>query len=118
MVAVLLLFALFAPLFAGHAPNQSDFARGIGEAGRPSGPSVAHLLGTDSIFRDELSRLAHGARLSLGIATLATLISSTIGAAVGISTGYVAGTRHGWLDAAMMRLVDVLLSFPYLLLVM
>ena len=118
IVGALVLFAVFAPLLSSHPPNVSDFARGIGADGTPIGLSGAHWLGTDHVFRDELSRLAHGARLSLAIAFVATAISSTIGAAVGIVSGWVAGTRAGFVDAGLMRLVDVLLSFPYLLLVM
>ena len=118
IVAALVLFAVFAPWLSSSAPNASDFAGGIAEDGAPIGLSRAHWLGTDHVFRDELSRLAHGARLSLAIAVFATLISSTIGATVGIVAGWFAGTRAGWLDAVLMRAVDVMLSFPYLLLVM
>jgi ABC-type dipeptide/oligopeptide/nickel transport system permease subunit len=118
LIGALLLFAVIAPLASSHAPNASDFAAGIDPGGLPVGPTAAHPLGTDALFRDELSRLSHGARLSLTIALLATAISTTIGAAVGVVAGYVAGTSRGVIDALLMRFVDVLLSFPYLLLVM
>lgn len=118
LVTALFVFAFVGPLLAGHDPDASDFAAGIASDGSPIGPCAAHLLGTDRIFRDELARLCAGARISLGIATIATVISSTIGAAVGITAGYLADTRLGWVDSLLMRLVDVLLSFPYLLLVM
>jgi len=118
LVAALAAFALLGPLLGGHDPDLSDFARGIGERGLPVGPGAAHWLGTDALFRDELARLAHGARLSLGIAVASTAMSTAIGGAVGVVAGYLAGGRWGWVDAALMRLVDVLLSFPYLLLVM
>lgn len=111
------LLALVGPALLSQDPNHSDFARGVVD-GLPAGPGWAHLLGTDALFRDELARLLHGARLSLGIAATATLLSSVIGALVGIVSGYLAGGRFGWIDALLMRLVDVLLSFPYLLLVM
>jgi ABC-type dipeptide/oligopeptide/nickel transport system permease subunit len=118
LVATLVVFAIAAPLVSPYPPDESDFLRGIAEGGAPIGPSSAHWLGTDQVFRDELSRLAHGARLSLAIAVMATAISTCIGATVGIVSGWVSGTRAGWLDTLLMRLVDVLLSFPYLLLVM
>lgn len=118
IVSALVLFAVFAPVLSSYPPNQSDFAGGIADDGAPVGLSPSHWLGTDHVFRDELSRLAHGARLSLAIAFFATAISSTIGAGVGIVSGWVAGTRAAWLDSLLMRAVDMMLSFPYLLLVM
>lgn len=118
LVAGLGLFALLGPELCAHPPDLSDFVHGIDERGLPAGPSARHWLGVDALFRDELSRLAHGARLSLGIAAAATALSSLIGAAVGVAAGYLAGGRWGLIDSLLMRLVDVLLSFPYLLLVM
>lgn len=117
LVIGLTLLALVGPWLLSQDPNHSDFVGGVAD-GLPVGPGRAHLLGTDALFRDELARLLHGARLSLGIAATATLVSSVIGAGVGILSGYLAGGRLGWVDALLMRLVDVLLSFPYLLLVM
>jgi peptide/nickel transport system permease protein len=117
LVTLLTLLAIVGPALLSQDPNHSDFAAGVAD-GLPVGPGSAHLLGTDALFRDELARLLHGARLSLGIAATATVLSSVIGAAVGILAGYLAGGRLGWVDSLLMRLVDVLLSFPYLLLVM
>ncbi len=114
LVVALLVLALVVPLVVGD-PNASDFAHGIAQDGSPGGPTARHLLGTDNIFRDELARLAHGARLSLAIAVFATGISTALGALVGIVSGYYAGRA---VDTIAMRVVDVLLSFPYLLLVM
>jgi ABC-type dipeptide/oligopeptide/nickel transport system permease subunit len=118
LLTALIAFSLFGPLVASADPLTSDFVHGFTPEGMPSPPSAAHLLGTDSVFRDVLSRLAHGGRLSLLVAVLATVLSTFIGATVGVVAGTFAGTRHGWIDGALMRLVDVLLSFPYLLLVM
>jgi ABC-type dipeptide/oligopeptide/nickel transport system permease subunit len=118
LVAALALFAALGPALAGHDPNASDFVLGVDPRGLPAGPSLRHPLGTDALFRDELARLAHGARLSLLIALASTALSAAIGGAVGVVAGYLEGGRWGWVDAALMRLVDVLLSFPYLLLVM
>lgn len=118
IVAALVAGAIVGPWLCVHDPNTSDFVAGAGPAGEPVGPTAAHWLGTDGLFRDELARLCHGARMSLGIAAVATATSTTIGASVGIVAGYVAGTRHTIVDTLLMRAVDVLLSFPYLLLVM
>lgn len=118
LVVGLLLFAVVGPILVAQEPNTSDFLYGVDARGLPIGPSVRHLLGTDSLFRDELARLAYGGRLSLTIAFSSTLLSTLIGGAVGVLSGYLAGGRWGWVDTLSMRLVDVLLSFPYLLLVM
>lgn len=118
LLGVLVAGALLGGLIAGADPNVSDFAAGRAADGTPIGVSAAHFLGTDPLFRDELARLAAGARLSLLVAIVSTAISTVIGATVGIVAGWVAGTRWAIVDGALMRLVDVLLSFPYLLLVM
>ncbi len=82
------------------------------ENGLPAGPTGQHLLGGDVLGRDELSRLLHGARVSMIVAFLATAIALLIGVTVGLISGYVGGRT----DGAMMRLVDVVLSMPFLLL--
>lgn len=118
LVVFLVAFAALGPVLVAQDPNASDFLSGADARGLPVGVSLRHPLGTDALFRDELSRLAHGARLSLAIALSSTLLSTLIGGLVGVLSGYLAGGRWGWVDALLMRLVDVLLSFPYLLLVM
>lgn len=170
LVAVLVLFALIGPFFARHDPDVSDFVNGATPLGEPIGPNATYWLGTDRIFRDVFVRLAYGARLSLIIAISATVISTVIGSAVGLVSGFYEGTQgaripyasialgvvglgaifgshtrlggglliaalvvlaagwilpHKWLDGprmdadtALMRLVDIGLSFPFLLLVM
>jgi ABC-type dipeptide/oligopeptide/nickel transport system permease subunit len=173
LVTILVLFALLGPLLSSHEPFTSDFVHGVGPDELPIGPSAKFLFGADLLFRDELVRLAYGARLSLTIAIASTAIATLIGAAVGIVAGYTEGTdgllipwssvavlgatlmvragghratavgltlailavyvanrdtdprtallRAGFrlnLDTALMRVVDVGLSFPFLLLVM
>ena len=173
IVVALVLFAVVGPFVVGHDPLVTDWARGVDRGtGLPEPPSAAHWLGTDRIYRDQLARLAVGGRLSLVIAFSATLISSAIGALVGVVAGWYEGTRGvrvpwplvlglvaafvivvrtadgalaveilvqaAWLsivavlggfrwlragpavdlDTALMRVVDVGLSFPFLLLVM
>ena len=125
VVAALVLFALVGPALARHDAYTSDFVNGVSPTGMPVGPSAGFPLGADTIFRDVFARLAAAGRISLVIAAASTAIASVIGASVGIVAGYYEGERAprlGWLrldvDGALMRLVDVLLAFPFLLLVM
>jgi ABC-type dipeptide/oligopeptide/nickel transport system permease subunit len=104
----LMLVALFAEQLAPYHPLEADF-RALRKA-----PSLAHWLGTDNLGRDVLSRLMHGARISLSVAFISTVLSKLIGVAWGILTAYVGGT----FDLASQRIVDVLLAFPGIILSM
>lgn len=106
IIVLFLLAALFAPLIAPFAPEEADFFRAR------QGPSGDHWLGTDELGRDVFSRLVYGARISLRIG----LIAVSIGLVVGVPLGLVAGYYGGMLDNIIMRLVDILLSFPSILL--
>lgn len=106
IVVVLAVVALLAPWLAPHDPALVDPARGF------AARSASHWLGTDNLGRDILSRLVHGARWSLGIVLVATLLIMTAGVVVGVAAGYVGGV----LDDVLMRLVDTILSVPSLLL--
>ncbi len=123
IVLFLLLFAVLAPLLA-RDPLTSDFDGGRGAEGAPAGPSAAHWLGTDTVYRDQLARLAHGARLSLFIGVSASALSLLIGTAAGLLAGYFQGRSIGAgvlrvsVDGFIMRLVDIGLCFPFLILVM
>jgi peptide/nickel transport system permease protein len=105
-VALFVLAAILAPELAPYDPMAQEYA--IMQA--PS-LSSAHPLGTDSFGRDLLSRMMYGARVSLGV----SLGAVTIGAVVGVGLGLVAGYFGGWVDDALMRFVDVLWAFPWLL---
>lgn len=130
LVALIAAFALLGPLLAAHDPLTSDLVRGIDkETGLPVGPSPGLWLGADRLFRDELARLATGARLSLVVGIAATAIATLIGTAVGIVAGWFEGQPAALpgplgrflridVDAILMRAVDIGLSFPFLLLVM
>ncbi|HKQ71820.1 MAG TPA: ABC transporter permease [Polyangiaceae bacterium] len=124
IVSFLVLFAIFAPLVVGQDPFESDFAHGRLPVGLPAPPSLRHPLGTDVLYRDQLARLAHGARLSLEIGFAASAISLSVGAAAGIVAGFsrgrswTLGPLHFGPDDLIMRFVDIGLSFPFLLLVM
>ena len=103
-----MLVALFAPVVAPYAPNAQPDIVGLARVG----PSLAHPFGTDTFSRDVLSRVIFGARVSLGVATLAVLLSITVGTAYGAIAGYAGGP----LDSLMMRVIDALLAIPRVLL--
>ena len=110
LVSLFVLVAIFAPVLAPYSPTEQDLSQ-IRPGSFP-GPSREHLLGLDQLGRDELSRLIFGARYSLIIG----IVSVTIGASIGIFFGLVAGAFGGWVDSLVMRLADIMLAVPGLLL--
>jgi ABC-type dipeptide/oligopeptide/nickel transport system permease subunit len=108
VLLLLTLVAIFADQVAPYFPLEADF-RALRQP-----PTTAHWLGTDNLGRDVLSRLIYGARLSLFVAGVSTIISKVIGIAWGILTGYIGGT----FDLISQRIVDVLLAFPGIILSM
>jgi ABC-type dipeptide/oligopeptide/nickel transport system permease subunit len=112
LVALLLIVAIARPWIASKDPIASDIDHGLSEAGAPLPPSASAPLGTDHLGRDVWARVAAGTTSSLEIATLATVLALVIGLAVGLVAGYAGG----WVDEVLMRLVDLVLAFPYLLL--
>jgi len=106
IITILVITAIFAPLIAPYDPYQQDLTQVL------SPPSQAHLLGTDVMGRDTLSRIIFGTRTSLIIGILAIAIA----AAIGMSLGLIAGYFGGLLYALIMRMVDALMSLPMLLL--
>jgi len=104
LLALLVLLAVAGPSASRYPPDELDWAM----MGVPPDPASGHWLGTDRLGRDLFVRTLHGARLSLAIALLATLVSLTIG----VTWGAVAGYAGGRLDALMMRFVDVLYALP------
>ena len=107
-LVLLLMFALalLAPVLAPYDPYAWS------ESEQWAHPSARHLMGTDQYGRDVLSRLLYGARVSLAVAFAATILGTAAGGAVGLVTGYVGGA----IDIATQRLIDVLMSFPTLIL--
>jgi peptide/nickel transport system permease protein len=104
---LVVLIALAGPLIAPDSPNAADFGSVLAPP-----LSAHHLLGTDQLGRDVLSRMLYGARTTLEAGIASTLLGSVVGLPVGVLAGYFRGP----LDVALMRLVDVLLAFPFLLL--
>ena len=105
---LLVLVALFADLTAPYHPLEADF-RALRH-----GPSLTHWLGTDNLGRDVLSRLIHGARASLLVAFVSTILGKVIGLSWGVLTGYLGGS----FDLISQRVIDVLLAFPGIILAM
>ncbi|SEJ90229.1 dipeptide transport system permease protein [Variovorax sp. OK605] len=111
-IVALLLVALFAPWIAPHAPNETNSAVFLKPPAWQQGGSMSYLLGTDAIGRDILSRLMYGARLSLSIGVAVVALSVVVGVVLGL----VAGFFRGVLEIAIMRLMDIVLTLPSLLL--
>jgi peptide/nickel transport system permease protein len=111
LLLVLLVIAILGPLVAGD-PSALDIEHGLSPLGAPLPPSSETLLGTDALGRDVWARLASGARVSLSIAVVATALALVAGVLIGV----VAGTSSERVDNVLMRLVDLALAFPFLLL--
>ena len=103
----LVFLAAFAPLLAPHSPYVGDLANA-----RLLTPGPGHWLGTDDQGRDILSRLIYGSRLTLQV----VLLVAVIAAPLGLLVGTVAGYAGGWVDAVLMRITDIFLAFPKLVL--
>ena len=106
VLALLVLVALFAPLIATQGPFVQDLTNALAP------PSGDHYFGTDELGRDIFSRLVHGSRITLTIITLVTIVVGPIGLAVGTVAGYFGGR----VDMVLMRVTDIFLSFPSLIL--
>jgi peptide/nickel transport system permease protein len=104
--AMFVLVALLAPLIAPYDPGAGDFDALL----QP--PSAQHLMGTDDLGRDVFTRVVFGARASIQAGVLATALAIVVAVPIGIVSGYY----RGWLDAVVGRLVDTMLSFPFVVL--
>jgi ABC-type dipeptide/oligopeptide/nickel transport system permease subunit len=105
VVIALIIVAIAAPYIAPYDPMDQDLANSM------AGPSMTHLAGTDVHGRDIFSRIIHGTRISLRIGFLGMLLGCVVGVVLGLLSGYYGG----WLDTVIMRLLDVQLAFPGLL---
>ncbi|WP_454853458.1 ABC transporter permease [Rhizobium binxianense] len=106
IICLLVLVAIFAPWLATHNPLVQDLNNAL------SPPSGAHWFGTDELGRDIYSRIVYGSRITLYIVALVSVTVGPIGLAVGATAGYLGG----WVDVVLMRLTDLFLSFPGLVL--
>lgn len=108
IILALVVVALFAPLLAPHDPTVTSLSIRY----TPPFQDWNHILGTDNLGRDELSRLVYGARVSLLVGLISVLVSATVGITAGIFSGYLGG----WVDQVIMRITDTWLAFPPLIL--
>ncbi len=106
VMGIFILMAIFAPLIAPYGPLQQDLASEFAP------PSRAHLMGQDELGRDILSRVIYGARISLTAGLAAVGIATIVGTLIGMLAGYFGG----WTDSLLMRLMDIVLAFPSILL--
>lgn len=106
LIAVLTLMAVFAPVIAPYDPIKQDY-NALSQA-----PSGAHLFGTDNLGRDVLTRTIYGARVSLSAGVIAVGLATLAGLVLGLLAGFFGG----WLDELIMRVVDAMLAFPFLVL--
>ena len=114
VIAIIVIVALAAPLVAyltGHGPNEEFQTLGLTPEGLPRPPSRTFLFGTDDLGRDVLVRVVYGARISLLSGVLASSVAVALGVVVGLAGGYFGGI----VDTILARLMDVVLSFPFLL---
>ena len=108
IIALYLVCALFAPWIAPYDPEAVDFGA------MTSPPSLEHLFGTDQYGRDVFARIVYGARTALAVGILSSLFGCTVGALIGAASGYFGGR----IDTFIQRIVDILLSFPIIVLAM
>lgn len=108
IIGLFALGALFAPVLTPYSYEE------ITETGRLAKPSLQHFLGTDELGRDVFTRLLYGARISLMVGLVPTVISMAVGAVLGILAGYLGGK----VDTVIMRFADIMLAFPSMLLAM
>jgi len=114
VIVLIVLMAIFAPVFTaitGHPPNEQYRDIGLTPDGLPRGPNGTFWLGTDDLGRDILVRIAYGARVSLLVGVAATAITVVIGVVLGLAAGFLGGIT----DTVLARLIDVVLSVPFLL---
>jgi peptide/nickel transport system permease protein len=110
IVLAMVLLAIAAPLVAPVDPNTQNLLARLKEPGTVS-RGVTYILGSDELGRDVLSRLIHGARISLFVAFSSVILSGTLGSVLGM----IAAFYRGWVEIVIMRLVDIVLSVPAIL---
>lgn len=104
------LCAIFAPVLSPYGPNETNIQNRFIPPAWLEGGSMAHVLGTDEMGRDLLSRLIYGSQISIIVGVMAVVVSLVIGTALGLIAGYFRGKT----DTVIMRIVDVMLSFPFI----
>ncbi|WP_417424337.1 ABC transporter permease subunit [Hoeflea sp.] len=110
--SIIVFVAIFAPLIAPHSPSVQNREAFLLPPFWQEGGNMSYLLGTDAVGRDILSRLMYGSRFSLFIGLFVVVLSVSSGVMIGLIAGYF----RGWVDTVIMRIMDVILAFPSLLL--
>lgn len=111
IVGALLVCAIFAPLLSPHSPLEGSLGERLSPPMGMDGAKPGHFLGTDRHGRDTLSRLIHGARISLAVSVVGIVLTGALGSFIGLLAGFLGG----WTETLLMRLVDVSLSLPGIL---
>ena len=112
LIAGLIVIAIFTPWLAPADPYLQDITQRLTPPAWMKGGNPAHLLGTDHLGRDSLSRIMYGTRISLSVGLSAVLIQMIIGVGLGVLAGYY----RGWVDTSISFAVDTMMSFPFILL--
>ena len=111
IVLLLVLCGLFAPLLAPHSPVEGSLGERLVPPLGMEGSKANHLLGTDRLGRDTLSRLLYGARISVSVSVVGIVLTGALGSLIGLLAGFFGG----WVDTILMRIVDISLSLPGIL---
>jgi peptide/nickel transport system permease protein len=106
IIFLMIILAIFAPWIAPYDPIHQNLLQTL------KSPSAQHLLGTDALGRDLLSRIIYGSRISLIVGLVSTLIAGSVGMALGLISGYIGG----WVDNLIMRVMDAMMSIPLIIL--
>ena len=112
IIAIFILIAIFAPYISPHDPVETSLYDQLKPPFWYEGGTSKNILGTDDLGRDILSRLIYGARISLLVSVISVSLAFFSGTLIGAISGY----KKGWIDNIVMRLMDIILSFPYILL--
>ncbi len=112
IILIVVVSAILAPVFSPYDPNESDLNKRLLPPSWDDEGSSEHLLGTDHLGRDILSRIIYGTRISLLVGIITVLLSGIFGTVLGLLGGYY----RGFLDSFLMRLTEVQLAFPFILL--
>ena len=112
MLAIVFFCMIFAPFLSPYGPDDQEVRNRLKPGFWDAKGSPGHLLGTDGVGRDLWSRILHSLRVSLPIATAAVIITVVVGLMIAL----FAGTFGGWVDAMLMRLVEVQMAFPFIVL--
>ena len=108
IIVLLIITAIFAPILSPYPPNQQNLRESEAQ------PSLQHLLGTDNLGRDVLSRIIFGSRIAIMVGVVAVTISGVFGMSLGLLAGYFGG----WIQTFIMRIMDALMAFPPIVLIM